>query len=227
MARPELKTSPELCIVIPAFNEARSIGMVVRHARDFGLPIVVDDASSDDTGRIAVDAGADLVTHTQNSGYDSALRSGVARAKALGCTYFVTMDADGQHNPGLIAAYVDAMKGGADVVLGIRDRRQRVSEHIFAWVAKVLYGVDDPLCGMKGFKMALHDRLGQFDSYGSINTELALYAVRSGARMQQLRVKTSEREGRPRFARTLRANYLILRAMVLSLTRIKPDRPLR
>ena len=48
----------EVGIVIPALNEAASIGEVVRRAAAFGLPIVVDDASSDGTGELARQAGA-------------------------------------------------------------------------------------------------------------------------------------------------------------------------
>jgi len=222
MAGPGVDASPELCIVIPALNEAASIGGVVEHALQFGLPVVVDDGSSDETGRIARQAGADVVTHKENAGYDAALRSGVARAHTLGARYVITMDADGQHNPALLGEYLDALRGGCDLVLGIRDRRQRISEEIFAGVASALYGVKDPLCGMKGFRVEILERLGHFDSYGSINTELALFAVRSGYRFTQLPVATREREGAPRFARLMRANYLILRALALSFIRIRP-----
>lgn len=213
---------PELCIVIPAYNEAASIGPVVRRACELGQPVVVDDASGDRTGEIAREAGATVVTHDVNGGYDAALRSGFARARELNCRYVVTMDADGQHNPALLETYLQALRGGADIVLGIRDRRQRISEHVFAWLTSALYGVKDPLCGMKGFRMAVHDRLGHFDSYGSINTELALFAVRSGYRVEQLPVVTRDRMDKPRFARILRADYMILRAMLLSFVHIKP-----
>jgi glycosyltransferase involved in cell wall biosynthesis len=210
----------ELAIVIPAFNEEKSIGKVVIQVMQYGRALVVNDASSDATAIIAAKAGAEVVTHPLNQGYDGALSSGFRRARELGCKYVITVDADGQHNPTLIAEYIRHLEGASELVLGIRDRKQRISEHIFAAVTTLLYGIRDPLCGMKGYRMALYERLGHFDSFGSIGTELALYAVKNHHPFSQIEVPTFDREGAPRFARLIRANYLILRAMVLSFVKV-------
>lgn len=211
----------QLALVIPAFNEAGSIGRVVEATRAYGQTIVVDDASSDATGAIAQAAGAIVVTHPRNRGYDGALDSGFRRAAELGYRFVVTLDADGQHNPSLIDAYARHLDAGVSLVLGVRDRKQRFSEHLFAAVTTLLYGIRDPLCGMKGYRMELYRRLGHFDAYGSIGTELALFAVKNGERFVQVEVPTFDRQGTPRFARLLRANYLITRALVLSFFRVR------
>lgn len=211
-----------LGIVIPALNEAASIGPVVAQAARFGLPIVVDDGSSDDTGAIAANAGAQVVRHDRNRGYDRALDSGFARAASLGCETIVTMDADGQHNPELLQQFIGALDRGADVVIGVRDRRQRFAEHVFAWLGKRLWGIEDPLCGMKGYRTRLYSELGHFDAYGSIGTELSIYAARRGYAIVQLPVKTRDRVGAPRFGRRLSANWKIFRALVLALAHRTP-----
>ncbi len=211
----------ELAIVIPAFNEEKSIGKVVEAAKNYGQPIVVNDASNDATARVAESAGAVVVTHPANRGYDGALSSGFAKARELGCKYVVTVDADGQHNPELITQFATRLREKQDLVLGVRDRKQRFSEHLFAAVTSRLYGMDDPLCGMKGYRIELYNQLGHFDSFGSIGTELALYGIKNGFRFEQVPVPTRDREGAPRFARLMRANYLILRALVLSFVKVK------
>jgi hypothetical protein len=131
----------------------------------------------------------------------------------------ITIDADGQHAPELIGRMLELLDTDADLVVGIRERRQRFGEHCFAYLSRALYGIADPLCGMKGYRMSLYKQLGHFDSYGSIGTELALFAARNGSRVAQLPMPVRDREGQPRFGRRFIANHKILRAMFLSLIR--------
>lgn len=200
-------------IVIPALNEAATIAGVASNASQYGVPIVVDDGSSDETGELAKAAGARVVRHDTNLGYDQALNSGFARARELGCEYVVTMDADGQHDPTILSFFIQALDAGADVVIGIRDRRQRLAEHVFAWVSSAKWGIRDPLCGMKAYRIGIYKGLGHFDAYDSIGTELAIYAAKSGKKIAQLPIKTRERSDEPRFDRRYSANRRILRSL--------------
>lgn len=204
-------------IVIPALNEASTIGAVIEGVIGQGIPIVVDDNSDDDTASVAIEAGAELVSHATNRGYDGALNSGFDRAAQLGCDYVVTLDADGQHHPHLVARFIDALEQGADMAIGIRDRRQRIGEHLFAFVGRLRWGIDDPLCGLKAYRMQIYNDLGHFDGYRSIGTELAVYAATHGARVTQIPIMVAAREGRPRFGIGWRANRRILRALWLDL----------
>jgi glycosyltransferase involved in cell wall biosynthesis len=204
-------------IVIPALNEAKTVGSIVSSASSYGVPIVVDDGSSDKTGELAAAAGATVVRHAVNRGYDAALNSGFAQAAKLDCKYVITMDADGQHNPGILESFIQMLDAGADVVIGNRDRRQRLAEHIFAWVASARWGIHDPLCGMKAYRIEIYSALGHFDACGSIGTELAIYAAKSGRRIAQLEIKTRDRTDAPRFGRKFSANMRILRALWLSI----------
>lgn len=210
---------PRVGIVIPALNEERTISAVVAGVLTYGTPIVVDDGSCDSTAATAMSAGADVVSHRENMGYDQALESGFARAAVLGCEFIVTIDADNQHDPSVVKEFVDAMLAGAAAVVGIRSKRQRLAEKVFAVAGHAVWGIKDPLCGMKGYRTDLYRELGHFDSYGSIGTELAIYAARSGKRIVQLAVPTRDRLDSPRFGRVLFANLRILRALCLGLAR--------
>jgi len=201
-------------IVIPALNEAATIASVVSKAYQYGVPIVVDDGSSDKTGELAAVAGATVVRHDANRGYDQALNSGFVRADELGCEYVVTMDADGQHDPVTLVSFIHLLEKGADVVIGTRNHHQRLAEHIFAWAASVKWGIHDPLCGMKAYRIDIYKELGHFDSYNSIGTELALYAAKTGKNIVQLPVKIHERIDTPRFGRRCSSNVRILRSLL-------------
>jgi glycosyltransferase involved in cell wall biosynthesis len=203
-------------IVIPALNESASIATIVTAASRFGVPIVVDDASTDSTAELAARHGATVVSHERTLGYDGALNSGFAKAAEIGCEAIITIDADGQHDPSLIRRFLDTLETGADVVIGVRSRRQRLAEHLFAWYTSRRYGIADPLCGMKAYRTTVFNALGHFDSYRSIGTELAIFAARRGYRVAQVPFDVRERKGSPRFGRSLSGNLKILRAMILA-----------
>ena len=210
-----------LGVVIPAFNEAGTIANVVALCNVYGRSIVIDDGSTDDTGDVAGAAGADVVRHLINKGYDAALESGFQQAAKLGCKYVITIDADGQHDPTLLAKFCSLLDAGADIVIGNRNERPRLAEVCFALLTHFLYGLRDSLCGLKGYRMSIYEKLGHFDSYNSIGTELSLFAVRNGFLMVQVPISVRERIDCPRFGRRLHANYKILRAMLLSFTHMK------
>jgi glycosyltransferase involved in cell wall biosynthesis len=203
-------------IVVPALNEERSIADVVRGARQFGTVIVVDDGSIDGTNAKAVAAGAEVVRHESNQGYDAALNSGFARAADIGCEAVVTLDADGQHDPLLLRQFIDALDRNATVVFGVRDRFQRFAERMFAWVARLRWNIRDPLCGMKAYRMEIYRELGHFDSYKSIGTELAIFAAGRGCQIVEIPVRTRNRIGAPRFGRIIDGNWRILRSLLVS-----------
>ncbi|WP_082071281.1 glycosyltransferase family 2 protein [Pseudomonas tussilaginis] len=203
----------EVGLIIPALNEAASIGAVVNRAKNFGIVIVVNDGSTDATADVARDAGAIVVNHESNQGYDAALSSGFAKGATLGMKAFITLDADGQHDPDLVARFVKEISSGVDLVLGVRDRRPRLSEHLFALYSRWRFGVRDPLCGMKGYSAKLYQDIGFFDSYGSIGTQLALTSLRKGYKFSEVEFKVRDRLDSPRFGRLIRANLKIFRAM--------------
>lgn len=111
---------PEMTsIVIPAFNEAASIGVVVRDLRaaaGWREIIVVDDGSADDTGAQAGAAGARVVRHPYNKGNGAAVKTGIRHATGA---FVLIADADGQHQPSDAARLVSRLDA-YDLVVGAR-----------------------------------------------------------------------------------------------------------
>ncbi len=92
-------TIEQVSIVVPAYNESHSIAAMVSGLRDAGPwreIIVVDDGSSDETGRRASDAGARVVRHPYNKGNGASVKTGIRNATG---EYVLILDADGQHRP--------------------------------------------------------------------------------------------------------------------------------
>lgn len=110
-------------IVIPAYNEEKSIGKVIDGLRKKGYKniIVVDDGSSDNTYNIAKKKKVVVVRHVINRGLGAALSTGIEAALLLGADYIITFDADDQHYPEDIAKLLEILKNGeADIVIGSR-----------------------------------------------------------------------------------------------------------
>ena len=119
-------------VLIPALNEAASIGDVVTAARRCAAPLaemglglevcVVDDGSTDGTTASAREAGADhVLKHARNMGVGAAVRTGLIHARTRGFGMAVKLDGDGQHDPADIPALIHPiLDGRADVVYGNR-----------------------------------------------------------------------------------------------------------
>lgn len=206
-----------IAIIIPAFNEEKTISSVIRKVIPFGDPIVVDDASTDSTVKEATSAQATIVRNITRLGYDDALNKGFAYTIDKGYKIIITFDADGQHDENFLPAFIKAITSGADVVIGVRPSFQRFSEHLFALLTNRLWGISDPLCGMKAYRYEIFKDRGCFDSYGSIGTELTIYAAKSGKNIKNILVNIKPRVDDSRFGRSLLGNLKIFRALLFSI----------
>lgn len=207
----------EECIVavIPALNEDEKIGSIVADVADHvNHVVVVDDGSTDETGQRAREAGAVVITHAENKGYDRSIDDGFVKAETLGATVVFTFDADGQHFAADIPTVLAPIRAGnADVVVGIRPTKARISEYLFGLYTSTRIGVFDPLCGFKAYRIEVYRDAGCFDSHSTIGTQLMLQADKYGYDIEQVRIHLAEREDEPRFGRRLEANWKIIRAI--------------
>ncbi|MEX1052142.1 MAG: glycosyltransferase family 2 protein [Patescibacteria group bacterium] len=167
----------KLAIVIPAYNEEKTIANVVGSIPDQidGVSrietIVVDDNSSDRTYRIAKASGAHALSHAMNLGQGGAVLTGITYAKRLGADAVVTLDADGQHDPKeigrLVAGYV---QGRGEMIIGSRflsesikkmPRLKRFGNRAFSLITYLVSGkmLTDTQSGFRLFSSKMADAL--------------------------------------------------------------------
>ena len=112
----------EVLVVIPAFNESKTLGQVVDQVVAFGFQtLVVNDGSTDETAKIAFEHGSRVVSLPLNSGVGGALRCGFRYAVENGFAGVIQCDADGQHVASHLIDLVNATnQTGAQMVIGSR-----------------------------------------------------------------------------------------------------------
>lgn len=155
--------------IIPAWNEERTIADVVRSVLSYATVVVVDDGSTDRTGKLAQAAGALVIRHRINRGLGAALGTGFAAARRLGADLAFTFDGDGQHAakdiPRVLAPIVN---GSADVVIGSRffgighmPGKRRLANRIGNLVTFVLFDVHvtDSQSGFRAFSRAALEKI--------------------------------------------------------------------
>jgi polyprenyl-phospho-N-acetylgalactosaminyl synthase len=162
----------DVWIVVPAYNEAGVIGDVIGELRStFPNVVCVDDGSADDTGDIALRAGAHLVRHPVNLGQGAAIQTGVEYARdQSGARVFATFDADGQHRVTDVLAMIDRLDADpADIVIGTRFgegvSRPPLLKRVVLQTAAALsprgrrLGLTDSHNGLRVFNRTVADRL--------------------------------------------------------------------
>jgi len=155
------KISDKVTLIIPAYNESRSIGKVLTEVKtlygnELKNIIVVDDASIDDTSTIARQMGIEVIRHKRNLGYGAALKTGIHAAKT---DFVLIMDADGQHNPADIQKFLKNAES-FDMVVGARQGFmdgplwRKPGKKCITWLANYLSQtkIPDLTCGFRLFK---------------------------------------------------------------------------
>ncbi|MFO8051458.1 MAG: glycosyltransferase family 2 protein [Thermoplasmatota archaeon] len=168
----------EVSIIIPAYNEANRIKRVIEKVmRPDREVIVIDDGSNDRTGEIAKDLGARVIKNDQNIGYVPSIKKGFREAKG---EISVTLDADGEHEPGDIDKLTaPLLKGKYDLALGVRGSIARPSERLINRIVNIRVPTSDCGTGMRAIRTDLA-RSMEIRGYCTCGTFL-LEAWRKGA----------------------------------------------
>lgn len=191
-----------VAVVIPAYNEGRSIGKVVREVKELGADvIVVDDGSWDNTRDEAERAGAVVVKHIVNVGVGLATVTGNEYAVKRGYKLVANIDADEQHSPGDIPKALKHLEENSlDIVFGSRflgDTTRfplilKIGNKFLTYVNRTFFGVrvTDSQTGFRLMKAEAWQKLGIKSPGYSICSEIAAKAGQRGLKSGEIPVAT-------------------------------------
>lgn len=194
----------EVTVLIPAFNEEKSIGQTIHRIKelypDFEV-LVVDDGSTDNTMQVAMDAGANVWPHPYNIGNGAAVKSGLRSAQG---EWILMMDADGQHNPEDIK-FLLAHKDNYDMVVGARSKSSETSLHrdiansFYNWIASYVthFKIADLT---SGFRLVKKETVQNFiylmPNTFSYPTTLTMAYLRLGYSLKYVEIHSNRRIGK-------------------------------
>jgi len=190
-------------VVIPAFNADRFVADVIERTSEI-IPkeriVVIDDGSVDATASVARAAGALLLVHEENQGKGVALHTGILKAAEMGMEFAVTLDADGQHNPAEITAFIERQaQTNADILVGNRmaDRKDMPADRVFAnaatsWILSLRTGtrIPDSQNGYRMIRTSLYKTLKLKAKRYDAESEVLIRAAKAGAKIDSVPVET-------------------------------------
>lgn len=190
--------------VVPAYNEADTVGPVIEGAREHVEEVVVvDDGSSDGTGDVARDHGATVIEHVFNTGVGGAVRTGYQYAIRNGYDFVVQIDGDGQHDPAQIPRLL-AEAEDHDIVIASRYLNESFEDYplvrklgirFFTGVVNALGGADitDVTSGFRVYRVSvLAEILHRSDRHWAV--EQTLEAAQRGERITEVSIEMPTRE---------------------------------
>jgi glycosyltransferase involved in cell wall biosynthesis len=192
----------KIAALIPAYNEEKHIGEVVRRTRQqLADVLVVDDGSADKTAESAGKAGAEVIVHEVNQGKGETIKTGLRHWMSRQFDLVIILDADGQHRPEEIDRFVEAAVAADNpkLILGNRmshvSSMPRVRRFVNRWMSQQISAVcgqeiPDTQCGYRLLHRELIPELLGGAARFDYETEMLILASRKGFRIASVPIST-------------------------------------
>ena len=189
-------------VIIPSYNEGRTIGAIVKEIIAMGLQVlIVDDGSKDNTRKEALEHGGMVIKNKVNSGKGKSIRVGLDYVTSkTKYNWAVLMDGDGQHHPEDIPIMMEsAVKEDADMVLGdrmaytknmplIRLLTNMFTSFIISCLCRVK--VKDSQCGFRMIRVHAFRKITLISDRYDIESEMIIEAAKKGLKIISSPVRT-------------------------------------
>src|SRR5271163_4476627 len=203
-------SAPLVSVVIPCLNEEQNIVECVTDALQAlqkmgvqGEVVVADNASEDDSARLAAEAGAHVVVE-RSRGYGSAYMAGFAASSGR---YIVMADADLTYDFDEIPRFVSALEEGAEMVIG--DRMDNIQPGAMPWLHQYIgnpiltgllnlffrTGISDAHCGMRALRREVLARLDLRTTGMEFASEMVIRASKENLRIAEFPIQYHPRGG--------------------------------
>ena len=190
-------------VCVPAFDEEKMIGEIVKKSLQYADKVIVcDDGSKDNTAKIAKENGAQVISHTKHQGYGAAIITLFEAARKENADIMVTIDGDGQHDPDQIPLLLDTIsEHNVDVVVGSRflNKRSDSSGYRKSGIKIITsasnFGTDfkisDAQSGFRAYSKHAIDSIHPTETGMSISTEILLKISNKGLSLAEVPISIS------------------------------------
>jgi glycosyltransferase involved in cell wall biosynthesis len=225
-------TPCELTILMPCLNEGETLATCIAKARAYlersgvaGEVLIADNGSTDGSIEIAERAGARVVRESRK-GYGSALRAGIGAARGR---YIVMGDADDSYDFAALDPFVEALRGGADLVMGNRFKggiapqampplHRYLGNPVLSGIGRLFFRspIGDFHCGLRGFRAEAMRGLGLATDGMEFASEMIVRATVDGLRIVEVPATLSpDGRSRPPHLRSFRDGWRHLRFLLM------------
>lgn len=194
----------KVLVIIPAYNEQDNIVRVVDHLVE-NYPqydyVIINDGSKDHTSQICHANRYNVIDLPVNLGLAGGFQTGMKYAQQLGYDCAVQFDADGQHRPEYIAAMIEKIKEGNDIVIASRFLKEKkpvtarmFGSRLITAAIRLTAGVKitDPTSGMRMYNKKLINVLANNINFGP-EPDTVSYLIKMGATVAEIQAKMDER----------------------------------
>ena len=192
----------KICVIIPTYNNATTIRRVIEDVEKYcSSIIVVNDGSTDDSAEIlqSIPLPIEVVSYTKNRGKGYALVTGFKKAKALGYTHAITIDADGQHFADDIPSFIEGLKKNPEgFIVGCRNlteenmpRQNTFANRFSNFWFRLQTGINlpDTQSGYRLYTLSSLKGLNLITSRYESELEFLVYAAWAGVQITSVNVK--------------------------------------
>lgn len=190
-----------ICVVIPTYNEAKSINSLLEQIKLLGISVlVVDDGSSDNTAKLASDSGAVVLRNAKNEGKGASLLNGFKYVVDHNFDAAIAMDGDGQHDPADIKNFMRAAESSESAIF-IGNRMLNVknmpylrilTNKFMSWLISciVKQRIPDTQCGYRLIRKEALEKIKLETSKFEIESEMLIKAGRLGFKIESVPINT-------------------------------------
>lgn len=200
-------------ILIPTYNEKKSLKNILNKIDSKFKVIVVDDCSNDGTYQYLKKKKIEFIKNKTNIGYESTLKKGMIYIKKnyKKCNIVITFDADGEHKVSDLKKLSNFQKkNNYDVIVCNRQKLNRFSEYILSKIFKKKYNVVDPISGFKLYKSKKLFLFCKKISKNFFLVDLLVELIKNNSRIGNLEIICNKVSRKPRVGNWIFANLKIL-----------------